>query len=183
MEEVETCLNKMMMMQDEALGAHELTWQVMREREMRGFTGFRVGEKVWLEGTNLKIMYPTQKITLKREGPFKVIEKVSRLAYKLQLPSCWKIHDVFHAHYLSLYTETEEYGQMFPQLPPELMEGEEEYEVKVILKHKGNMKPRRWFFVSWKGWPSSENSWLRTEELEHAQEMLQEYLSRKSLQW
>ena len=182
-EEVETRLNKMMMMRDEALGAHELARQVMRERETRGFKGFKVGDQVWLEGTNLKIAYPTRKIAPRREGPFKVIEKVSRLAYKLQLPTRWKIHNTFHAHYLSPYTETEEYGQMFPENPPDLVGGEEEYELEAILKHKGNTKPRRRFFVLWKGWPTSENSWMTTEELANAPEMLQEYLTKKGLSW
>src|SRR5713226_3188669 len=173
----------MMMMRDEALGAHELAQQVMREREVRGFKGFQVGDQVWLEGTNLRIAYPTKKIVPRREGPFKIIEKVSRLAYKLQLPEQWKIHDTFHVHYLSPYTETEEYGQMFTKNAPDLIEGEEEYEVEAILKHKENTKSRRQFFVSWKGWPSSENNYVTAEELKNAQRILQEYLKEKGLRW
>jgi hypothetical protein len=155
----------------------------MREREMRGFKGFKVGDRVWLEGTNLKIAYPTRKIAPRREGPFRVIEKVSRLAYKLQLPTKWKIHDTFHAHYLSPYKETEEYGQMHQEAPPDLIEGEEEYEVEAILQHKGNTKSRRRFFVSWKGWPTSENSWMTTDKLMNALRILREYLTKKGLSW
>ena len=95
----------------------------------------------------------------------------------------WKIHNTFHAHLLTPYVETEEYGEMFTRNPPDLVEGEEEYKVEVILQHKGNTKLRRWFLVSWKGWPLSEDSWVTTGELKNASEMLEEYFMRKKLAW
>jgi hypothetical protein len=40
---------------------------------------------------------------------------------------------VFHASLLSPYKETEEHSANYPELPPDLIEGEEEYEVEEIL--------------------------------------------------
>jgi transposase InsO family protein len=38
---------------EEAIAAHDLARQKMAERTTRGFTPFKKGNKVWLEGTNL----------------------------------------------------------------------------------------------------------------------------------
>ena len=85
------------------------------------------------------------------------------------------IHPIFHASELSSYRETEIHGPNYPEPPPDIIGGEEEYEIEAILAHKGNVKGRRRFLVSWKGYPSSENSWLPEKELKNAQEVLKTY--------
>ena len=50
------------------------------------------------------------KLAPKRYGPFKIIKEISPVAYWLQLPLTWMIHDVFHASLLSPYSETPTYG-------------------------------------------------------------------------
>ena len=72
----------------------------------------------------------------KREGPFKIIEVLGPLTYRLELPSSWKIHDVFHATLLKPYQETKTYGENYPHPLPILEEGEELYEVEAILNHR-----------------------------------------------
>ena len=68
----------------------------MKERIMSKFTPWKVGDKVWLEMTNLH-MGGLKKLQMKRTGPFEVKEVVSHMAFWLHIPSCWKIHPVFHA--------------------------------------------------------------------------------------
>jgi len=53
---------------DEALAAHELAHQTMAERITRGFTPFKLGQKVWLDTKNLRMDHPTWKLAPKREG-------------------------------------------------------------------------------------------------------------------
>ena len=48
--------------QDEALVAHEWTQQMMKERITTRFTPWKVGDKVWLDGRNLRLHYPTKKL-------------------------------------------------------------------------------------------------------------------------
>ena len=47
---------------DEALVAHDKTRQMMKERIMLKFMPWKVGDKVWLEGKNLRLHYPTRKL-------------------------------------------------------------------------------------------------------------------------
>ena len=77
-----------------------------------------------------------KKIGPKREGPFKIIKVIGPVTYQLRLPKTWKIHNVFHATLLRQYKETEVYGATFNKPPPELIEGEEVYEVENILQHR-----------------------------------------------
>jgi hypothetical protein len=55
------------------------------------------------------------------------------VTYRLSLPERWKIHNAFHATLLSPYVEMEEHGVNFTELPPDLIEGEPEWEVEKIL--------------------------------------------------
>ena len=86
---------------------------------------FTIGSKVWLEATNLKLPSNlTPKLAPKRYGPFEVTTQVSKVAYRLSLPTHWKIHNVFHASLLTPYRETDQHGPNFLEPPPDIIEGE-----------------------------------------------------------
>jgi hypothetical protein len=93
---------------------------------------YTVGAQVWLEGKNLRLPYQSTKLAPKRYGLFRIIREVSPMAYQLNLPMTWGIHDVFHVSLLSPYHETTQHGLNFSQLPLDLIKGEAEYEVKAI---------------------------------------------------
>ena len=86
-----------------------------------------------------------KKLQMKQTGPFKVEEVISQTAFKLHIPSRWKIHLVFYASLLTTYKETTEHSPNFLQLPPDLIDGEEEYKVEVVIRHQG--KPRQQTFL------------------------------------
>ena len=71
---------------------------------------------------------------------------------------------MFHATLLRQYKETEVYGANFPKPPPELIEGEEVYEVENILKHRKRGRTYQ-YYVKWKKSPISEASWEPEEVL------------------
>ena len=122
----------------EVLAALELSRQRMALRTKDGSPSFKVGDQVWLEAKNLNTGHPSKKIAPKRYGPFDIIETVGSVSYKLKLPTQWKIHPVFHACLLTRYQENEVHGPNFTRPPPDLVEGEEEWEVEAIIAHKGS---------------------------------------------
>ena len=137
---VEKRLDELVKARDEAQAAHELARQLMKNRIKGKTTTFEVGDKVWLEARNLRRNVVDPKFTPKREGPFKIKKVLSTLSYQLELPKSWKIHPTFHISLLSPYKETETHGPNYIRPPPELVNGEEEYEVERILKHRGHPK-------------------------------------------
>jgi hypothetical protein len=63
------------------------------------------------------------------------LQQISPVAYCIQLPKSWQIHNVFHINLLIPYHETKAYGTAYSQPPPELINGDEEYEVEEIITH------------------------------------------------
>jgi hypothetical protein len=106
------------------------------------YTQYRQGEQVWLEATNLQLRHQKTKLAPKRYGPFRINEEISPVAYRLGLPTAWGIHNVFHASLLSPYHETLAHGPNFSRPPPDLIEGEEEYEVEKIVNHRYHRRAR-----------------------------------------
>jgi len=80
--------------------------QLMATRGNSKFTPYQQGAMVWLEGVNLRTLYPTSKLAPKRYSPFPIKQVLSEVTYELELPSQWKIHPVFHANLLTPYKET-----------------------------------------------------------------------------
>ena len=131
------------------------------------------GDKIWLEARNLKIKLPSRKFSPRRYGPFEVIEQISPVAYRIKLPNDWKIHNVFHVDLLIPHVHTEAYGSAFAKPPPELIDGEEEYEVEDIITHRINRRKKQ-YLVKWVGYPSSENSWVNEADM-NAPQLLYNY--------
>jgi len=159
---------------NEAAAVHELARQMVTERTTWGFTPFKKGEQVWLDSQNLKIGYQSRKLAPKREGPFMITEVLEPVTYHLQLPNQWQIHNVFHASLLSPYWETEAHGPNFVKPPPDLIEGEAEYEIEAITSHKKWGRGYR-YFIKWREYPTSDNTWEPLSNLKNAQEILKEY--------
>jgi hypothetical protein len=94
---------------------------------------YKEGDLVWLEGKNLCINQPTAKLAPRWHGPFKIIQVMSAVNYRLKLPTQWSIHPVFHIDLLTPYHETTMHGPNFTQPTSELIDGEEEYSMEKIL--------------------------------------------------
>ena len=139
------------------------------------FKGYQKGDKVWLDAKNLKTTHPTHKLRAKRYGPFKVSDVISHVAYQLQIPPSWKIHNIFHTSYLSPYKETREYGPNFLEPPPDIIGGEPEWEVEAIIgmRHFGQ-KRKKQYCIRWKGYSEAHDTWEPEDNI-HAPELIAQY--------
>jgi len=114
-----------------------------------------------------------------QEGPFEISEVLGPVTYRLRLPIQWNIHNVFHGKLLTPYCETDVHGKNFPEPPPDLVNGEEEYEVESIRDHRKRGRGYQ-YLVVWKGY--SDETWESESNLKNASEVLQSYKRRKNLQ-
>src|SRR5712675_3630089 len=140
------------------------------------FRPYKEGEQVWLDARNLCTTHPTHKLRPKQYGPFTITKILSHVAYQLELPPTWKIHNVFHASYLSLFKETAEHGPNFLEPPPEIVEGEPEWEVERIvgIRYYGPKKIKQ-YRIRWKGYAPAQDTWEPIKNV-HAPELVQQFL-------
>jgi hypothetical protein len=120
---------------------------------------------------------PTAKLAPKRHGLFKVTRVMSAVNYHLELPTQWSIHPVFHIDLLTPYHETSMHGANYQRPPPDLVGGEEEYEVETVLASRrfGHGKKLQ-YLVKWKGYPDSDNQWINKEDV-FADDAIREFKS------
>jgi hypothetical protein len=131
-------------------------------------------DQVWLEAKNLKTT-TNRKLLPKHYGPYQIIEKISPMAYQLQLPVSMKIHNVFHVDLLSPYKVTEVYGEPYMHPPPIIKEAEEQYEIDAILSmRRYGRKKMLQYLMHWKGYPHVDNSWVNHKDL-NAPNLLKEF--------
>jgi Chromo (CHRromatin Organisation MOdifier) domain len=136
---------------------------------------YQKGDQVWLEASHIKTRHQKTKLAPKRYGPFRIRKKISPVAYQLTLPMSWGIHDVFHASFLYPYHETKEKGPNFTRPPLELIEGEEEYEVKAIRNHQRQGRSKQLhYLIKWKGYPESDSTWEPANQV-HAPDLIKLY--------
>ena len=119
---------------------------------------------------NIRTTRPSQKLDVKRMGPFKIVKVVGdgKLAYRLELPKrMGRIHSVFHVSLLEPYHENQWAERVQEPPPSEEIEGELEYEVKEILDSKV-VRGRLKYLVEWVGYGPEECTWESAEDVENA---------------
>ena len=158
--------------------AHAQSRARFQANKSRREESYQVEDKVLLATHNLRIdQHLLTKLRRRWVGPFKVVKVISPVAYELDLPPDWKVHPVFHISNLRRYVRSEEFNRTEKPPPPILVDGEEEYEVEAILRHKGR-GARRLYQVLWKGYPVTEASWEPESHLRNASSLLEDYLRR-----
>jgi len=113
----------------------------------------------------------------KRVGPYKILQKLSSLSYKLELPNELKdkgVHDVFHITLLTKAPSDMMPNQTPTQPPPIVIEGVEELEVEAVINSR--LKNRQLqYLVKWKGTTDVENSWEPQKNLTNAPDSIREF--------
>jgi hypothetical protein len=121
---------------------------------------FQVGDQVLLSTKDLNIK-DSSKLNAKWVGPFKVLEIVSPLALRLELPTTMKIHPVIHVSRLKSYHTSLQHSGREPPKPPPII-GEDIYLAERILDkrlvRRGRQR-RPEYLIQWHGYPIYEATW------------------------
>ena len=116
----------------------------------------------------------TAKLANKLLGPWKVLEKVGELAYRVELPPTIKRHPVFHITQLEPFNESVVPSQTIEPGPVPGGEEEDEYEIERIMDSR-NRKGVFEYKVLWKGYEGIEAvQWIKEGDI-NAEESIEEY--------
>ena len=139
--------------------------QAKYANEHRRPVTFKVGDLVLLSTANLRNEKRAPKLVAKYYGPFEIVKVISDVTYELKLPPTMKIHPVFHISKLKAYKQTDKFNREEEQQnkpPPEIIDGEESWEVERIVKMRKRKRGRKEvieYLVLWKGYPEWEATW------------------------
>jgi hypothetical protein len=145
--------------------------------EKRKHHEYNVGDQVWLLATNIRTNRPSKKLDHKRLGPFKIVERIGKLAYRLDLPSTMKIHNVFHISLLEPSHANPFPERDVPPPDPVNIDGEVEYEVESILDSRLHHRKLQ-YLVHWKGYKTTEATWEPAEFLENSPDAVETFHTR-----
>jgi hypothetical protein len=136
---------------------------------------YKPGDHVYLDASDIQTTRPSRKLSHRRLGPFEVIEKVSNLAYRLQLPpSLHRLHPVFNMVKLTPAPKDPIPGRKTVPPPfPEIVDGEEEWVVEEILDSRMINRKLR-YLVKWKDFGIEHNSWEPWDNV-HAPDLVTEF--------
>lgn len=131
---------------------------------------FQVGDQVLLklqpyaQATVVNRPYP--KLAYKYFGPYKVLERIGQVAYRLDLPEASKVHNVFHVSQIKEFRA--DYTPVFAVLPkPPALDTMETAPEKVLdrrLVKKGNAAIPQ-VLIKWRNLPEDTATWEDWDKL------------------
>jgi hypothetical protein len=125
---------------------------------------FQVGESVLLRlqpyAQKIVVNRPFPKISYKFFGPYTVLERIGKVAYRLELPATSQIHNVFHISQLKEYRA--DYTPVFSDLPTfptlDTIEVEPEANLDRRMMKRGNALVIQ-VLIKWKTQPDEDVTW------------------------
>lgn len=165
LERMDQELNKIRQNLREAQKRHKLYY----DKNRRPLT-FDLGDMVFLKvipnRTNL-MLGRDRRLTPRFAGPFKVIQKIGSLAYKLELPDHVKVHPIFHVSLLKKYVSNP--NHVLQETFKLRDDGSLKIEPEVVLDRRvKNLRSRNIVevLVKWDMYPIEDASWVDLDVLE-----------------
>jgi hypothetical protein len=109
-----------------------------------------------------------------------MLEKKFPNTYKLEVSKNLKVHPIFHISLLKLVTcDVSRPNREHNSRPPlDLIDNELEFEVEAMFKIRQLKGQKREHLVKWKGYHPIKTSWVNESDMEHAQEVIEEFHNR-----
>ena len=112
-------------------------------------------------------------------GPFKVLERIGTLAYRLELPPNLRVHPVISIAHLEPATDpTEDPYQRRPPAVPFMVDGLNEWKIERLLQKRRIRCGHGWstqYLVRWVNSGPEHDQWIPDHRLMHAPELVQEF--------
>ena len=143
---------------------------------------FEVGDLVLLSTENLNLQLPSKKFQPRYIGPLKILQIRGENTVVIEVPPrLRRLDPLQNVQYLRPYkTRPTELGPQRVELPPELVEGVQEFEVEDILAHRIVGK-RVEYLTRFKSYGPEEDLWLPAKNLQNSPEILKVYHARNPL--
>ena len=136
---------------------------------------FEVGSKVLLSTRNLALKNIPGKLKSRFCGPFVVTERIGQQAYRLELPTEWSIHNVFHVSLLKSW-RVAGYREVPNESGVQLEEVESTGKIEKILRWRARKTLRnriiKEYLILWSGRPAEEASWTAANQIEDLQTLV-----------
>ncbi|MCH91620.1 hypothetical protein A2U01_0012548 [Trifolium medium] len=147
----------------------QLVMKAIADKKRR-FVEFKEGDFVYLKLRPYRQQSLTQtsysKLSKRFYGPYKILERIGVVAYKLELPPTSKLHPVFHCSLLKLHQGPLPSTPV--ELPPAHVDHRPLIEPLAILDSKMDSHtspPTRFVLVQWRGLAPEDTSWENWLEL------------------
>ncbi|CAJ0940793.1 unnamed protein product, partial [Ranitomeya imitator] len=145
--------------------------QQFANRRRRVGPRLRVGDLVWLSSRFVPMKVSSPKFKPRFIGPYRILEILNPVSFRLDLLASFAIHNVFHWSLLRRY---EVPVVPSPEPPaPVLVEGELEYVVEKILDSRVSRRKLQ-YLVKWKGYGQEDNSWVVASDV-HADDLVRAF--------
>jgi hypothetical protein len=135
---------------------------------------FAVGDSVYLSTADLNLQRPSKKLSQKRIGPYKILGKVGKVAYKLDIPKRLRIFDTFHVSKLEKHHEDPFLSRAHPRPPPVIVDNEEVYEVDYLLDSRIHRRKLQ-YLVKWTGYPEADSTWEHLSNEDNCHEAIRQF--------
>ena len=111
----------------------------------------------------------TRKLSKRAYGPFSVVEVLSPVTYRLDLPKHFKLHPVFHISRLQPFYEASaefpDRQQVYSPPPPEVIGTEDYFKVEAFVDERGSGR-RKEYKVHWVGYGPEHRTWEKASALQ-----------------
>ena len=115
-------------------------------------------------------------------GPFRVLKRVGRLAYRLDLPAHWRIHPVLSIAQLepAPAPKDDPFQRPKPDHPDSVfVEGDTDrvksYEIERLVNKRQTKRRGPEYLVRWRGYGPEHDDWRNLPELGDAQQLVKDY--------
>jgi hypothetical protein len=138
---------------------------------------YKLGERVLLDTSDITFTTGSKKLLDKYMGPYKIIEVISDVAYKLNLPIKFRLHPVFHISKLKRAIETDKFPDRIQSnrpAPVMKLDGKDAWYVERII-NKRIRANRIQYLVKWENYDEWESTWEPIENVKHATDAINEY--------